>query len=126
MATGTITVIQIQIHKQRSTNANILLKVRTDLKFLRDLKDQNLAVDPEHFRNSQSMRKLTGQRNPERSKARRKKRVVVLGDSQIKYIKGENLTTSETQVTVKSVSGRRAEQVTSRFVKFCTSKAVRP
>ena len=31
------------------------------------------------------------------------------------YIKGENLTTSETQVTVKSIGGLRAEQVTSRF-----------
>ena len=38
-----------------------------------------------------------------------------MGDSQVKYIKGENLTTSQTQVTVKSISGLRAEQVTSRF-----------
>ena len=32
-----------------------------------------------------------------------------------KYIKGENLITSETQVTVKSTGGLKAEQVTSRF-----------
>ena len=82
------------------------------------MNDQTSATDPEDFKNSQTARRLTGQRNPERNKARRsrrKERVVVLGDSQVKYIKGENLTTSQTQVTVKSISALRAEQVTSRF-----------
>ena len=38
-----------------------------------------------------------------------------MGDSQVKHIKCENLTRSQIQVAVKSVSGLRAEQVTSRF-----------
>ena len=82
------------------------------------MNDQTSAADPEDLKNSQTTRRLTGQRNPERNKARRlrrKERVVVSGDSQVKYIRVENLTTSQTQVTVKSISGLRAEQVTSRF-----------
>ena len=83
------------------------------------MNDQTSAADQEDFKNSQTTRRLTGQRNPERNKARRsrrKERVAVLCDSQVKYIKGKNLTTSQTQVTVRSISGLRAEQVTSSFL----------
>ena len=38
-----------------------------------------------------------------------------LGDSQLKYIKSENLVTKETQVTVKSISGLKVEQVQDKF-----------
>ena len=38
-----------------------------------------------------------------------------LGDSQLKYIKSENLVMKETQVTVKSISGLKVEQVQDKF-----------
>ena len=38
-----------------------------------------------------------------------------LGDSQLKYIKSENLVTKETQVTVKPISSLKVEQVQDKF-----------
>ena len=116
-----------QVQNMCYTNANSQAKMppthayfesQNSYDILRDLNDQTSAADPEDFKNSQTARRSTGQRNPEKNKARRsrrKERVLVLGDSQEKYIKGENLTTSETQVTVKPISGLRADQVTSGF-----------
>ena len=48
-------------------------------------------------------------------KSKHKKKVVFLGDSQLKYMKSENLVTKETQVTVKSISGLKVEQVQDKF-----------
>ena len=38
-----------------------------------------------------------------------------LSDSQLKYIKSENLVMKDTQVTVKSISGLKVEQVQDKF-----------
>ena len=46
-----------------------------------------------------------------RRKKNRKKKVILIGDSQVKYIKSENLNTPEFNVSVRSVSGLKVEQV---------------
>ena len=48
-------------------------------------------------------------------KSKHEKKVVFLGDSQLKYIKSENLVTKDTQVTLKSISGLKVEQVQDKF-----------
>ena len=90
-----------QVQNKCYTNANSQAKMppthenfesQNSYEILRDLNDRTSAADPEDFKNSQTTRRLTRQRNPGKNKARRsrrKERVVVLGDSQVKYIKGE-------------------------------------
>ena len=50
-----------------------------------------------------------------RRKKNCKKKLVLIGDSLVKYIKCENLNTPESNVPVKSVSGLKVEQVQERF-----------
>ena len=85
-----------QVQNKCYTNTNsqaknpptqVYFESQNSYEILRDLNDQTSAADPEDFENSQTTRRLTGKRNPERNKARRsrrKERVVVLGDSQVK------------------------------------------
>ena len=52
---------------------------------------------------------------PRKNRNSKKKKVVVLGDSQLKYVKGENLANKNLNVTVKSISGLKVEQVVDKF-----------
>ena len=58
---------------------------------------------------------LTSTLKQSQRKSKHKKKVVFLGDSQLKYTKSENLATKETQVTVKSISGLKVEQVQDKL-----------
>ena len=53
--------------------------------------------------------------NQPRRKKNHKKKVTLIGDSQVKYIKSENLNTPKFNVSVRSVSGLKVEQVQERF-----------
>ena len=68
-----------------------------------------------------SQRALRRQRNsqpdamPKKQRGNRKDQAVVIGDSQVKYLIPENLTTTDIKVQVRSVSGLKVEQTSQRF-----------
>ena len=65
------------------------------------------------FASQRSTRRNSDRRQPQRraSKFKCRRKTVIIGDSQLKYIRGENLSTRDTYVEVNSVSGAKVQQV---------------
>ena len=69
------------------------------------------------FASQRSTRRTSDRRQPQRraSKFKRRRKTVIIGDSQLKYVRGENLSTRDTYVEVNSVSGAKVQQVPDLF-----------
>ena len=69
------------------------------------------------FASQRSTNRNSDRRQPQRrgSKSKRRRKTVIIGDSQLKYIRGENLSTRDTYVEVNSVSGAKVQQVSDLF-----------
>ena len=65
------------------------------------------------FTSQRSTCRNSDRRQPQRraSKFKSKRKTVIIGDSQLKYIRGENLSTRDTYMEVNSVSGAKVQQV---------------
>ena len=69
------------------------------------------------FASQRSTHRNSDRRQPQRraSKFKRRRKTVIIGDSQLKYIRGENLSTRDTYVEVNSASGAKVQQVPDLF-----------
>ena len=78
------------------------------------------------FASQRSTRRNSDRRQPQRkaSKFKHRRKPVIIGDSQLKYIRGENLSTRDTYVEVNSASGAKVQQVPDLFSQELEDKTV--